>query len=486
LAGKTFRFQPAEVNASTASIFAPPPWTNPPQLPARPAVAMAARVAYLRRLPSQTMKLPENFRPFLIPAAWLATAAVTFGLGRLSSFVDSAPEKSVSVTTPGAPRGAVAGLDSASGDAGWRTIPGAASSAATLEELTGGKPMGEWLKRVLVQDDETARMTGFMLLLEKLNTPEEIEAALAVVHSSGSGRGDWNILSIREASMLLQKWTKLDAKSAMGYAQKLEDRGAKYMGMNTVLQTWTRSNPQEAVAWAQTNGTSQTGADGGGDRASGNWQMTAVLDQLAKTDLGQALELAQKEPVSMARGRTIQTLVSQLVSQRGEESARETALGITDDSMRGAMVRQLAERAARNDPAKAMEWVSALPEGATKTSAIAEAVSEWARKDATAAATYMATLPTGTATDEPRARFASSIVRTDPTSAIAWSNTITDPKARTESLGNVVGSWMRADADAAKKWVATSQLPEETKKEILTVAAQRGADWGGRGGTGRR
>ncbi|MCE9612106.1 MAG: hypothetical protein K8R23_18055 [Chthoniobacter sp.] len=430
------------------------------------------------------MKLPENIRPFLIPAAWLATAAVTFGLGRLSSFVDSPPEKSAPVTTPGSPRGAVAGLDSAPGDAGWRTLPGAGGSPATLEELTGGKPMGDWLKHLLSQDDEVARMTGFMLLLDKLNTPEEIEAALAVVHASGGGRGDWGFRSIREASMLLQKWTKLDAKSAMAYAQKLEDRGAKFMGMNTVLQTWTRSNPQEAVAWAQANGTSQPNADGTTDRTAGNWQMTAVLDQLAKTDLGQALELAQKEPVSMARGRTIQTLVSQLVSQRGETAAREAALAITDDSMRAAMIRQLAGRAAETDPAGAMEWVSSLPAGASKTSALAETVGQWARKDATAAATYMATLPAGIETDEPRARFARSIVRTDPTSAIAWSNTITDPKARTESLGDVVGSWMRSDADAAKKWVATSQLPEETKKEILTVAAQRGPDWGGRGGNG--
>lgn len=431
------------------------------------------------------MKLPENVRPFLMPTAWLATAAVTFGLGRLTSFVDSPPASQSGTAAHGTASGMPgSGADGTTGNRSEGGLIGATNSAATLEELTGGKPMEEWLKRVLAQDDEVARMTGFMLLLEKLNTPEEIEAALALIHSSGGGRGDWSFRNIREASMLLQKWTKLDPKSAMAYTQKIEDRGAKYMGMNTVLQTWTRANPQEAVAWAQTSGNAPSGEDGGPDGKSGNWQMTAVLDQLAKTDLGQALELALKEPVSMARGRTIETLVKQLLSQRGEDAARETALAIPDDSMRSAMIRQLTERAAKNDPGKAMEWVATLPAGPAKTSAVAEAVSEWARKDATAAATYMATLPVGTETDEPRARFARAIVRTDPTSAIAWSNTISDPKARTESLGDVVGSWMRSDAPAAKQWVASSPLPDETKKEILSAATQRGGDWGGRGRRG--
>ena len=424
------------------------------------------------------MKIPENIRPLLIPAAWLATAALTFGLGRLTSFVEAPPENHAPAATPRSGPAALGGSDPAGGGGSVQEFIGASGAAATVEELTGGKPLDEWIKHLLSQDDEIARTTGFMMLLEKLNTPAEIEAALVAVHANS--RNDWGGRSSREASMLLQKWTKLDPKSAMAYVQKLDDQRAKFGGMNAVLQTWARANPQEAVAWAKANGA-------GTDEQGGNWAMSSVLGQLAKTDLGQAIELAQAEPISMARGRVIETLVSQLVSQRGEAAARDAALAITDESMRAAMIRRLAGEAANSDPAQAVAWVAKLPAGAAKTSALAETVAQWARKDATAAAAYMATLPAGPENDEPRASFARSVVRTDPAGAIAWSNSITDPKARTESLTDVVGSWMRSDADAAKKWVAASQLPPETKTEIMAAAAQRGGGGpGGNRGGGRR
>lgn len=425
------------------------------------------------------MKIPENFGPFLIPVAWLATAALTFGLGRLSSFVDAPPE---SATTKGPPasaagRGAAGAVDFSGGETSARVLGSGNRSATTVEELTGGKPVDEWLKRLLTQDDEVARMTGFMLLLEKLNTAEEIEAALVVVHASS--RGDWGGRTSREAAMLLQKWTKIDAKSAMAYVQKLDDPRSKFGGMNTVLQTWARSSPQEAVAWAKENGTKATPdfGGGGGDRPMGNWAMSSVLGQLAKTDLGQAIEIAQTEPVSIARGRVIETLVGQLVSQRGEAGARDAALAIADESMRSSMIRQLAGRAAERDPAKALEWVSTLPAGAAKTSALTETVRQWVQKDTAAAAAYVKTLPASAETDGPRATVARYVVDKDPAGAIAWSNSITDPAARTKSLGDVVGSWMRKDAPAAKEWV--SQLPEETRTQVMAAAAERGGDRGG-------
>lgn len=437
------------------------------------------------------MKIPENVRPFLIPSAWLATAALTFGLGRISSFVDAPPESQTVQGAPAAGAGAAGGVDFVGAGASARVLGSGSRAAATLEELTGGKPVDEWLKRLLAQDDEAARTTGFMMLLEKLNTVEEIEAALVTVHASM--RNDWGGRSSREAAMLLQKWTKLDAKSAMAYVQKVEDPRSKFGGMNTVLQTWARSSPQEAVAWAKENGLKATpdfggggggGRGGGGGGEMGNWAMTSVLSQLAKTDLGQAIELAQAEPVSTARGRVIETLVGQLVSQRGETGARDAALAIADESMRSSMIRQLAGRAAESDPAKALEWVSTLPAGAAKASALTETVRQWAQKDTTAAAAYVKTLPAGAETDGPRATVARYVVDKDPAGAIAWANSITDPAARTKSLGDVVGSWMRNDAEAAKQWV--NQLPDETKTQVMAAAAQRGGNGpGGNRGGGR-
>ncbi len=428
------------------------------------------------RHPNHSMKLPENLRPFVIPAAWLASAALTFGLGRLTSFVDSGPETHVAGGTRPAPdAGSAFNPNVANGSAGEGATGGASRAHGTVEELTGGKPLDEWLKHLLGQEDEIARMSGFMMLLEKVNTPADFELALNTVLQNGNGGG-----RNREYSMLLQKWAKLDPKSAMAYVQEVKDNGAKFGGMNTVLTTWARTNPQEAIAWAKANGVNPEGREG-----DGNWALSAVIAQLAKSDLGQALQLAQGEPQSRARGRMVDTLVSQLISQKGLQAARDAAMGMTDEALRNGMIRQLAGRMASDDPQKTVAWLSSLPAGETKNSALADAVAQWAQKDAVAAAAYMTTLPAGLETDEPRARFARSVVRTDPAGALAWSASITDPEARARSLTDVVGSWMRRDADAAKQWVATSTLPEETKTQILAAtAAPRGPGGPGGGGQG--
>jgi hypothetical protein len=439
------------------------------------------------------MKIPDNIRPFVIPAAWLATAALTFGLGRLTSYVDAGPESH----TAGSRQGGGGGkgdsgfgfsMDGLQGEGG---LIGASGPGHTVAELTSGKPMGDWLKQLMRQDDEIVRMTGLLMLLERVNTPEEFKEALAATMGNG-GRGGQGGGMSREYSMLLQKWTKMDPKAAMAFVEGQQGNGgARFGGMATVLQTWAKSNPQEAIAWAKASAAAaaatagaegENGGGGGFGRMDGNWAMTTVIGQLARTDIGQALQLAQGE-TGNRRGQLTNTLVSQLVSQRGEDGARDAVMGISDETLRNSMIRQLAGRIANDDPQKALSWVNTLPAGTAKSGALADAISEWAQQDAAAAATYMTTLPTGPETDAPRARFALSVVRTDPAGAVAWANSITNPETRTNSLTQVVGAWMRTDAQAAQQWVQSSSLPQETKAAILAPQQNQGRGQGGQGFT---
>jgi hypothetical protein len=445
------------------------------------------------------MKIPDNIRPFVIPAAWLASAALTFGLGRLTSYVDAGPESHTAGSRSSGGKGdsgfgfSMDGLQGAEGG-----LIGASGPGHTLAELTNGKPVGDWLKQLMKQDDEIVRMTGFLMLLERVNTPDEFKEALAAAGGNGrGGRGGMGGGDTREYSMLLQKWTKMDPKAAMAFVEGQQGNGGARMGgMATVLQTWTKSNPQEAIAWAKasaaaaaaTAGAEGEGGGGGNGfgRMGGNWAMTAVIGQLARTDVGQALQLAQSETGNQ-RGMLTNTLVNQLITQRGEDGARDAIMGVSDEALRNSMIRQLAGRMANDDPQKALSWVNSLPAGTAKSAALADAVSEWAQQDAAAAATYMTTLPTGPETDAPRARFALSVVRTDPAGAVAWANSITNPETRTNSLTQVVGAWMRTDAPAAQQWVQSSSLPQETKAALLAPQANQGRGQGftrGGGNTG--
>ena len=329
----------------------------------------------------------------------------------------------------------------------------------TLAEITHGQPVADWLKKLLAQEDEIVRMTGFMRLLDALETPEQIQEALAVVlhREGGSSRS-------REFRMLLQKWAQLNPADAMKYTQEIKDGGNKYEGSRTVLTTWMRQSAQEAIGWAEKNG-------GNEDEKEGNWAMSIIVSQLSKTDVDWALRLALAQGVSRARGRTLDSLVPALMAQKGDAAAREIALNLPDQSLRDAMIAQLAGRLADRDPQGTAAWVSGLPPGDMRKRAFSAYVGELSRKDPVAAAGFLERQPASPETDDSRAILAYNVLRKDPESAMAWAGSITDEQGRAETVAKLIESWLRRDGDTAKKWITASPLPEDMKAKYLTAPA---------------
>ena len=399
------------------------------------------------------MNPSPEIRRLLIPAAWVATAVLTFCLGRMSSFID-APAGSAS---PASQRG---DSSAAAVETPAFSMPIADRDGETftspLQQLTRGQSIGDWLKRVLDEEDEIVRMNGLMRLLELLGTGGEIEQALNVVMNNGNGwsRG-------KEFSMLLQKWAQLDPAQAMAWVEKIKDQGAKFGGYRAVLSTWTRRSPQEAVAWAEANGTPDAK-----DEKDGNWAMATIVGQLSKTDADWALRLTQGQPMSRARGRMVDAVIGQFVSQRGEAAAREMVMNIPEETLRHGMMARLAGQLAANDPDAAAQWVATLPAGEGRQRALTELVSQWSENDPAAAAAYLAKYPASPETDDSRARLAQNVLRADPEGALAWANTISEAESRKRTVTDLVRNWMRRDADAAQKWVQSSQLPDDVRARL--------------------
>src|SRR5436190_4537643 len=147
------------------------------------------------------MKIPADLRRFATPAAWFATAAITFGLGRLS-VPDEAGKRARELAQVKAAGSALDG-DAASREAEEtaarvRASQLAGSPTEALKELTNGRSLEDWLKHLMAQEDDVARMSGFMRMLELLSSSEDFEKAVSTLLSTGNGwaRG-------REYSMLL-------------------------------------------------------------------------------------------------------------------------------------------------------------------------------------------------------------------------------------------------------------------------------------------
>lgn len=397
------------------------------------------------------MNLPPAARHLLVPAAWLGTALLTFCIGRMSSYID--PPSNASAANAHIQKSAT---PEASAHLSATAISTSARDtfASLLEELTGGQSIGDWLKRVLKQEDEIARMSGFMRLLDLLNTGEEIAQALDAVSIANNGwtRG-------REFSMLLQKWAQLDPAKAMAYVQASKSEEARSLGYRAVLSTWTRRDPQQAIAWAKQDVGSSSSADG-------NWAVATIVGQLAKTDPDWALRLTQEETRSVARGRMVEAVIGQFLSQRGEAAAGEMVMAIPEETLRQGMMARLAGQLAASNPAAAAQWVGTLPAGEGRQRALTELVGQWSEKDPAAAATYLGKFPISPETDESRGVLARKVVRDDPEGALAWASTISEDQFRTRAVTDLVRNWLRRDADAAGKWVQASQLPVDVKARL--------------------
>jgi hypothetical protein len=392
----------------------------------------------------------------LLSLGWLLSAAAAFSLGRISS-----PPGGTRTAKANASSQVLVGTSATTSNpqpktadddfslAGWF-----GAKATSLEQVTGGRSLADHVKHLLKVDDEAVRMLGFLRLLEALNSADDLKAVLDVIAKDSNGR-----FRMTEQAMLLQKWAKLDAKAAATYANSQRD-WSKYNGLSAVLKTWVKDNPEAAIAWAVENGAPTNDGQSAGGRGpggeDGNWAVATLLGSLAKTNLERALEVAAEQPYSRARGRMAETLVSELVSQRGDEAARNAILDLPDDAFRAGMARELAERMANKDPQSAAAWANALPAGETRQRAMAEVVSEWAQKDAIAAGNYLTQFGAAPDLDRARQEYAQRVVRNDPEGAIAWAQAITEEKRRTDTTQELLNSWVRRDQQAAQTWAQTN------------------------------
>ena len=433
------------------------------------------------------MKSTSSRLPLVVGIGWLATAAIAFCIGRIGS----APAPVATNDDTGRPAAAGKSGGTAGSAADLARTPGERAQFAmgegegsmTIARLTNGQPLDKWVKQLMTQEDDIVRMNGLLRLLDAVRDPEDLKTMLGAINLRGD-RGFGRGARFTEYSMILEKWTQLDPKGAIGFANG-KDREEKWIGTSTVLRTWTRTDAGAAIAWAQENSKKADGAEdqqgrgpGGGQPGFTSSPVSIVLSQLAHSDLEKALSVAATETFDR-RSRTLDTLANELVGQRGLDGARSAVDGMAAGSLREGLTAQLAGKLAEKDPKSATEWAFTLPEGDVKSRALAETIGGWAKQDAAAAGAFMAKLPATAEADRSRESYATVVAEKDPKGALAWATTITDKDRQQRAVESVVRTWVKQDAPAAKEWIAQSPLPAEVKTKMLSPSR------GGYSGRGR-
>jgi hypothetical protein len=332
----------------------------------------------------------------------------------------------------------------------------------SVGDVTGGQPLGEWLKRLMAQDDDRFQWRHLTELFDALHTVEEIETALNVMKDSQRNE--------RECVVLLQMLAELDPKEAVRFATMTTERVGDDVGVAAVIKVWVKQSPEAALAWAREYDEQSHAIEGEQDR--GDAALAGVVRQLAKVDLDRALTEASR-PGRQVGFAAVATIFNEVVGQRGLDAAKELVGGLPKGGFRDLYIVQLVGKLAETSPSDASDWAMRLPFGDAKPVALSQAVEAWLDKDPDRAATFVNALPVGPDADGARILLALKIASSDVDRSIAPVCGISDPESKWQTILDIASALSHEDLDAGLEYVAKSNLPPEAKATISKLLAQK-------------
>ena len=245
------------------------------------------------------------------------------------------------------------------------------------------------------------------------------EAAVELARKLGPDK-----LPASAAALIAGGLAEADIGEAQHYVDSLPEGETRDKALENMLQTWGRSNPEEAIAYAQKL------PEGSSARTEG---IATALGSLAERDPDAAFAFLAK-----AGAAELPEATSRIIST-----------------------------VANNDPGKASGWVSSLPDGPLKDDAGKQLTAAWASNDPNAAAEWLKTLPAGEFHDSMARDFALQAVNTEPQLAFAWALAFPDIQDNTSPLPNVASQWLQDDPTAATAAIRNSGLPADVIESLL-------------------
>ncbi len=278
----------------------------------------------------------------------------------------------------------------------------------------------------------------------------------------------------------------------------------------TVASHWTRKNPLEALAWAESlpvgrlrfeavKAVGSTWAEHDPAtvaaeilRSRDRWDrdvVTAVAQNWSITDPRATMAWVENLPLK-ADQEAAWSRFRLDVRQLGADAALELLGAIPSEKRRAGMASQIASELARENPRAALAWAERLPEGELRTRALRPALDElaahnpveavgyvtslpagqgrtdllrrsvaiWAVRDADAAMAWTRQLPAGSERDQVASEAARGLREFDLARAAQWSAMIENAGTRHHAIQEIAGEWARVDGPAAAQWL--SQMPD--------------------------
>jgi hypothetical protein len=250
------------------------------------------------------------------------------------------------------------------------------------------------------------------------------------------------------------KWSQVDPVAAAKFLASSGERGMNFsMAYNSVASNWAARDPAAALAWARQAATK-------GERFAISGAITGWWkNDPTAAEAYVASHLATREDWQLAS-----TLASNIFSE-DPERAKEWVSGLPNEEARKQATAGLTIQWGFSDPAAATEWASTLPAG-ERDQSLAETIGLWTAEDPAAAAQWLGSYD-GPGRDQAINNFSLNVAFKDPAAALTWAATISDPKMRASAERSLAGAWLKRDPQAARSWIENSSLSVEEKSQLL-------------------
>lgn len=256
---------------------------------------------------------------------------------------------------------------------------------------------------------------------------------------------------------LLASLARVDGRGAIAYVASLPEAERWPELEAIVLKAWTRTAPEEGVAWFVAR---QWERDG-------DLLAAALGDALSALSLNHVSALAKAIPDESARLAVAGAVVRRWEQRRPAEAA-ELVVTVADEPGRRNLLGGILAEWAQVDAHAAAQWVRRQPEGDTRAAALAHLATTWAAHDAPAAAEFARQLSPG---DGPFLGVLASLwVEQDPAAASSWA-LAQSPANAPQVLSSLSAAWARRDPQAAARFADGLASGPEAEAAVLSVAS---------------
>jgi hypothetical protein len=260
----------------------------------------------------------------------------------------------------------------------------------------------------------------------------------------------------------LSKWSEIDPVAAAKFldASASKDKDRALTGARvTIAENWAASDPQAALAWAQSQNDEQSARIAVSAAVSGWWRTDP---RAAEAYVASHLDTLGREAVMS---------VTRQIFGQDPQRAKDWANQLSTTEARRAATTVVALQIANSDPKSAVEWVVTLPDD-LRERAIPGVVNTWARRDPDAFVGWINGLVVGNQRDQAVGAYSSILSSRDPTTALTWAASISDEKIRDNSVHRIVTNWLRRSPNEATDWIQNSTLSDAEKTRLLTLSSK--------------